>query len=147
MTALQIVERDIIINTLSESKLITDLVSNRIIWEYVGRVPKVNYPYIRVSLRYGGYTNITNTRETKSFWQVSGICDDDTALAQNLINAIHDTLHSKYPIVPDRYSNEILLMYKILEEQSLFRSFKYHNEPIFDVGGLYCIQLALCEVT
>ena len=147
MTALQIIERDIIISTLSESELITNLVGNRIIWEYIGRVTEVDYPYIRVSLRYGGYTNVTNTRETKSSWQISGICDDNMELAQNLINAIHDTLHSRVPIVPERYHEEVLTIYTMLEEQSLFRSFKYHNEPIFDVGGLYCIQLALCEVS
>ena len=44
MTALQIIEKDIIVNTLSESELITDLVDNRIIWEYVGRVTEVDYP-------------------------------------------------------------------------------------------------------
>lgn len=147
MPALQIIERDMLIATLLANTLITDLVGDRVLWEFIARKGKVDYPYIRVGLKYGGYTNVTNRRDTKSSWQVTGISNDDLDVAQNLINAIHDTLHFRHLIVPDDYEDEIQSIFQVLEEHSIFRSFKYHNQPLFEVGGLYCLKMTLCEVT
>ena len=146
MSALQIIERDIVLETLNNNSLITDIVDDRIIWEFIARKGKIEYPYIRVGLKYGGYSNITNVRDTKSSWQITGVSNGDLDIAEQLLNAIHDTLHLKYPIIPTIYNKEILSVYQILEEQSIFRSFKYHNDPVFDVGGLYCLKMTLSEV-
>ena len=144
MTALQIVERDIIIATLQGSTELSDIVGDRILWEYVSRKGKVIYPYVRILLKYGGYSNVAQSLDSKSTWQVTGICMDDLVVAENMLNAIHDTLHNKFPTVPENYT-QVNTTYTLLEEQSIFRAFKYHNEPLYDVGGLYCLRLSLDE--
>ena len=143
MTALQIMERDIIIDTLLESTDVTDLVGDRVLWEFIARKGKIQYPYIIISLNYGGYTNVARRQETNSIWQVGGVIQDDLEIAESLINAIHDALHLCSPVIPSQYSDSVLSSYYILEKFSKFVSFKYHNQPLFLVGGLYCLQLTI----
>ena len=145
MTALQILDSSILIETLKDIPEILTLTSwngiHKIFWEHVQQ--DIPLPYITLHHIMGGEDNETQTRASDTVWKVQATTGD-MLTAKNFANAI-SKLQNKYPVIPSAY-NSIAAGYTSIEENTpIFDRGTMQNIPVFYVGGLYRLRLSITE--
>lgn len=149
MTALQVIDKDVLIETLVNLTdpdnfmvyPIQDLVDDgsgnyKIFWEHVNQEEEL--PYITLTHLMGG--RLKDNHYSDTTWKVVGHTASMN-IAQDFANAIslldhHDT------IVPDQYPGVCGYTY-IEEYMPIFDRYQVQNTPLFMVGGLYRLRLNL----
>jgi hypothetical protein len=144
MTALQVIEKSILIETLLSIPEILPLVDfggqYKVFWEHVPQ--GMELPYIVVSQIMGGDDNSAQSRASDSTYKIIATTGD-MSQAEAFANAI-STLHEKLPVVT-RFTS-IAAPYTTIEETTpIFDRIQVQNIPVFMIGGLYRLRLSITE--
>lgn len=144
MTALQVIEKSILIETLKSISEVVTLVTVdgnvQIFWEHVPQ--ETVLPYIVVSQMMGGDDNSAQSRASDSTYKIIATTGD-MSKAEGFANAI-SKLHGRLPTVT-RFTS-IAAPYTTLEETTpIFDRVQVQNIPVFMIGGMYRLRLSITE--
>jgi hypothetical protein len=135
MTALQIIDRDVLTDSLASLPDVVTLVEDRIFWEHVDADQPL--PYIVISHIMGKRDTFVEYSDTT--WKVVGVTTDiETAELLALAISQLDRLDP----VTTAYVGVCGYIY-IEETLPVFDRYQLQNTPLFQVGGLYRLRLNL----
>jgi hypothetical protein len=135
MTALQVIEKDVLSDTLASIADVVTIVGTKIFWEHADADEEL--PYIVISNMMGGRDQ--DNSYSDSTWKIVGVTGS-IITAQALANAISQLDH--LDPVTSAYTGVCAYIY-IEEKLNVFDRFQIQNTPIFNVGGFYRIRLNL----
>jgi len=135
MTALQVIDKDVLSHTLASLPDVVSIVGEKIFWEHVDADEEL--PYI-VLTHIMGRRDLDNTYSDTT-WKVVGVTAS-AITAEALANAISQLDH--LDPVTTAYSG--LCAYHYLEEVlPIYDRYQIQNNPILNVGGMYRLRLNL----
>lgn len=137
MTALQIIDRDVLIATLASIPEVVDLVDTSIFWEHADSDEAL--PYIMLT-HIMGRRDLDNSYSDTT-WKIVGVTVDPEE-AEALANAISKLDHLD-PIT-SAFTGVCGYIY-IEETLPVFDRFQIQNTPVMMVGGMYRLRLNLGE--
>ena len=142
MTALQVIDKNVLTDTLLSLSAITDLVGDgqtpiayKIYWEHVPQ--ETELPYITLHHIMGGRDK--NKAYSDTTWKIVGHTAN-IITAQSLANAISQLDH--LDPVTTAYPDVCGFIY-IEEYMPIFDRYQVANTPLIMVGGLYRLRLNL----
>lgn len=137
MTALQVIDKDVLVDSLASIPDVVTLVGTKIFWEHADADEEL--PYI-VLTHIMGRRDLDNSYSDTT-WKIVGVTAS-MVTAEALANAIGQLDH--LDPVTTAYVGVCGYIY-IEETLPIFDRYQLQNNPLFQVGGMYRLRLNLGE--